>query len=59
MECDRSELHILKVNDEEINVLKKAISFFYECTIKSKKFNNNDEDAIKTAITLKRMCRIM
>lgn len=57
MECERCDLHILKMDDEEMRLVKEAMSFFHECTIKSQEFKNDDEFTVQTAIKLEYMCQ--
>jgi len=55
MECTTGELHILKLNDKEFELIKDALEFFHECTIKSQEFRNDDQPTIQTAIKLEEM----
>ena len=59
MECEKCDVHILRLNDEEMHLMRDAMSFFHECTINSQEFKNDDEATVMTAIKLESMCQTM
>jgi hypothetical protein len=59
MECTTGEVHILKLNDREMYLLKESVQFLHECTINSQEFKTDHEPTVMRAIELEKMCQVM
>lgn len=59
MERTSGELHILRLNDREMELLSDALQFFHECTIKSQEYKQGDKPTIQTGMDLERMCQTL
>ncbi len=58
MERAKGTTHILMLDEKEMSLIREAMQFFHECTVKSQEFKQQKDDAtIKRAIEIETICQ--
>ncbi len=58
MERAKGTTHVLMLNDREMQLIREAMQYFHECTVKSQEFKQQkDEPTIKRAIEIETICQ--